>query len=142
MEMLPACGSLMPNQGLGPEGLETLGTCGAGPGCGDPSNPLIGQPMCPNWNGCQPPLVGYGAPPLPELPARPWGTELPLQQELALPQPELQLRPDQMPRVGYVPGAPPVEGALTVEYQAAYQEMYNGILAARLEAAAPDYYED
>jgi hypothetical protein len=32
--------------------------------------------------------------------------------------------------------------AQSVEYQAAYREMYNGLLAAKLEAAAPDHYED
>jgi hypothetical protein len=30
----------------------------------------------------------------------------------------------------------------SVEYQAAYREMYNGLLAAKLSAAAPDHYED
>lgn len=34
------------------------------------------------------------------------------------------------------------EPAHDAEYQAAYTRMYQGVLAARLEAAAPEYYED
>jgi len=84
---------------------------------------------------CPGPLVEYGTHAFPE-------TALPPQ---LLPQQPPQHPPQLPPQlpVQLLPQLPSGDQVgPSKEYQAAYREMYQGLLRARLEAAAPDHYED